>query len=59
MEIHLSFLIKTVNYKIKKIEIPDKLENLEVIPLYKKENLLKKENYRPVSLLPHASKVFE
>ena len=59
MEIHLSFLIKTINYKIKKIEIPDKLENLEVIPLYKKENLLKKENYRPVSLLPHASKVFE
>ena len=59
MEIHLSFLIKTVNYKIKKIEIPDKLENLEVIPLYKKENLLKKENYRPVSLLPHESKVFE
>ena len=59
MEIHQSFLIKTINYKIKKIEIPDKLENLEVIPLYKKENLLKKENYRPVSLLPHASKVFE
>ena len=59
MEIHQSFLIKTINYKIKKIEIPDKLENLEVVPLYKKENLLKKENYRPVSLLPHASKVFE
>ena len=59
MEIHQSFLIKTINYKIKKIEIPYKLENLEVIPLYKKENLLKKENYRPVSLLPHASKVFE
>ena len=36
MEIHQSFLIKTINYKIKKIEIPDKLENLEVIPLYKR-----------------------
>ena len=31
----------------------------EVSPLYKKEYLLKKENYLPVSLLPHVWKVFE
>ena len=30
-----------------------------MIPLYKKLDPLKKENYRPVSLLPHVSKVFE
>ena len=35
---------------------PDKLKQLEVIPVYKK---LENENYRPVSLLPHISKVFE
>ena len=31
----------------------------KVVPFHKKEDPLKKENYRPVSLLPHASKVFE
>ena len=30
-----------------------------MIPLYKKLDPLKKKNYRPVSLLPHVSKVFE
>ena len=27
--------------------------------MYKKQDPLKKENYRPISLLPHVSKVFE
>ena len=27
--------------------------------MYKKQDPLKKENYRPFSLLPHVSKVFE
>ena len=38
---------------------PDILKQLEVIPVYKKLDSLEKENYRPVSLLPHVSKVFE
>ena len=38
---------------------PEELEHSEVIPVYKKLDPLKKENYRPVSLLPHVSKVFE
>ena len=29
------------------------------MPLFKKKDPLKKETYRPVSLLPHSSKVFE
>ena len=40
-------------------KFPDKLKKREVILLYKKEDPLKKENYRPVSLLPPVSKVFE
>ena len=40
-------------------EFSGKLRKSAVILLYKKEDLLKKENYRPVSLLLHASKVFE
>ena len=31
----------------------------EVIAVYKKENPLDKENYRPISLLSHVSKIFE
>ena len=38
---------------------PEELEHSEVIPVYKKLDPLKKENYRPVILLPHVSKVFE
>ena len=59
IEIHLPFLTNSINYSIKKSEFSGKLRKSEVILLYKKEDLLKKENYRPVSLLLHASKVFE
>ena len=31
----------------------------DVSPIFKKEDSFKKENYRPVSILPHMSKVFE
>ena len=40
-------------------KFPAELKHSEVIPLFKKEDPLKKEKYRPVSLLPHLSKVFE
>ena len=42
-----------------KYEFSDKLKKAEVIPLCKKQDPLKKENYRPIGLLPHVSKVFE
>ena len=59
IEIHLLFLKNSIYYAIKNDEFPDKLKNSKVIPLYKKEDPLKKENYQPVSLLPHVSKVSE
>ena len=39
-------------------KFPAELKHSEVIALFKKENPLKKENYRAVSLL-YLSKVFE
>ena len=39
--------------------ISDKRKKSEVISLYKKQDPLKKENYCPISLLPHVSVVFE
>ena len=35
------------------------LKKAEIIPVYKKDDPLKKKNYRPVSLFPHVSKIFE
>ena len=38
--------------------LPTELKKAEINPVYKKDYPLKKENYRPVSLLPHVSKIF-
>ena len=38
---------------------PRELKKVEIITLYKKDDCLKKENNRPVSFLPHVSKIFE
>ena len=52
-------LTVTINYSLRENIFPEELKLSEVIPLYKKLDPLKKEKYRPVSLLPHVSKVFE
>ena len=57
--VYLPFLTKAINHVITENSFPEQLKKSEVIPLHKKEDPLKKENYRPVSLLPHVSKVFE
>ena len=38
---------------------PDDLKLADITPIFKKEDSLNKENYRPVSILSHLSKVFE
>ena len=38
---------------------PDCLKKATIIPLYKKGDKFKMENYRPISLLPYLSKIFE
>ena len=59
IEVHLKYLTNTINHSLKGSTFPDELKQSEVIPVYKKLGPLQKENYRPVSLLPHISKVFE
>ena len=59
VDVYLLFLTKAINHAITENTFPEQLKKSEVIPLYKKEDPLKKENYEPMSLLPHVSKVFE
>ena len=38
---------------------PHELKLTEIIPVFKKNDKMNKENYRPISLLPVISKIFE
>ena len=59
VDIHLRFITNSINLSIEKGCFPEKLKLAEVSPIFKKEDDLDKKNYRPVSVLPHVSKVFE
>ena len=59
IEVILKYLTNTINHSLKESTFRDELKQSDVIPVYKKLDPLQKENYRPVSLLPHISKVFE
>ena len=52
VDAYLSYLTVTINYSLRENIFPEELKRSEMIPLYK-------ENYRPVSLLSHVSKVFK
>ena len=69
VDVYLPFLTEAINHAttenffsrpIKKVRT-SLFQNFKrtSIPLFKKEDLLQKANYRPVSLLPHVSKAFE
>ena len=51
--VYLVYLTSSVNHSLQASFFPQKLKQAEVISLYKKLHPLNKENYRPVSLLPH------
>ena len=48
-----------VNIAFSKSQFPVGIKVAQVLPLYKKKDPLNKENYRPVSILPTISKIFE
>ena len=52
--IHSSF-----NASVNKCEFPAFMKYANVIPVYKKDSKSSKENYRPISILPNVSKIFE
>ena len=59
VDIHLPFITNSIHLSIEKGCFPEELKLAEVNPIFKKKDDLDKENYRPVSVLSHVSKVFE
>ena len=57
MDVHLSTITKVINLSLRNVCLPNDLKSTEVSPIFnKKDNDLKKENYRSVSAIPHVSK---
>ena len=59
IDVHVSLPTKTINLSIRNGCFPDEMKAAEVIPIFKKNDDLGKENYRPVSVLLHVSKIIE
>ena len=52
-DVHVFFLTKIINSSIRNGCFPDELKAAEVTPIFKKNDDLDKENYRPVSVKGH------
>ena len=55
----LSPITKIINMSIDSGIFPNRLKEAQVTPLFKKNDPFLKSNYRPVSILPIPSKIFE
>ena len=58
-DIFTNFICESINNSIKSSVFPSCLKHADVTPMHKKCNESLKENYRPVSIIPILSKVFE
>ena len=56
---YLPIITKIINESITEETFPNELKLAEVTPVFKKLDCMNKENYKPISLLSHMSKVFE
>ena len=59
IDTYLPILTVVVNSSIEQNKFQNELKLADVLPIYKKKDLLNKGSYRPVSLLSHMSIVFE
>ena len=58
-DVHVSLSTKIIKSSIRNGCFPDELKAAEVTPIFKKNGDLDKENYRPVSVFPHVSKIIK
>ena len=59
IDLYYMLITDIINDSIHNLNFPDKLKLADVIPAYKKDIPTDKSNYRPISLLPTVSKIFE
>ena len=59
IELFSYILSRMFNFYIDKSSFPNSLKQAETTPVHKKDDINDKNNYRPVSILPSLSKVFE
>ena len=53
------FLYHDFNNSLSCTTFPTSMKYADVIPIHKKDDKTEKENYRPISILPNLSKVYE
>ena len=58
-DIFASFLHSSFNTSVTNSEFPSVLKQTNITPVLKKGERYSKDNYRPVSILPNLSKIFE
>ena len=58
-DIFVSFLHSSFNTSVTNSEFPSVLKQANITPVFKKGERYLKDNYRPVSILPKASRIFE
>ena len=58
-ELICPYLTDCINSTICDCKFPDEMKVAELIPVYKNDDSNVKENYRPISVLPAVSKVYE
>jgi len=59
IDVYLDVLTDCLNKALDRSEFPTELKLADIVPIHKKDSKLDKGNYRPISLLPPISKVFE
>ena len=59
IDTYLPVLTEIINSSFEQNEFPNELKLADIIPIFKKKDPLNKENYRPLSILSHMSKVFD
>ena len=59
VDLFFRFKLDYVNKSISSSTFPSILKLADIIPVYKKDSRYMKSNYRPISVLPNLSKIFE
>ena len=58
-DIFADILLARFNDSVEKSNFPSSLKKANITPVFKKGDRNSKDNYRPVSILPNISKIFE